>query len=367
MHVWNRGVRRYRQEPRGAPRRSEAAGVPRLRLRRHRHHRPTTGDLAHAQAGRQARRCSTDDLERAPHRRTAAPASATPAGRPTAARPTATRTRTSATTAGSRVIHNGIIENFAALKDELLAEGFAFAARPTPRSPPCCSAASTARPATSPRRSAASSRASRARSRCSRCTRTSRGVVVGARRNSPLVIGLGDGENFLGSDVAAFVEHTRNARRDRPGPDRHDHARTRVDRHRLRRRRRSRSSRSRSRGMPPPPRRAAGRRFMAKEISEEPEAVANTLRGRIARRRRSPSPSSTRSATTSSPASTASSIIACGTAAYAGHGRQVRDREVGARARRGRAQPRVPLPRPGARRRARSSSRSASPARRWTR
>ena len=37
------------------------------------------------------------------------------------------------------------------------------------------------------------------------------GVVVGARRNSPLVVGLGEGENFLASDVAAFVEHTRNA------------------------------------------------------------------------------------------------------------------------------------------------------------
>jgi len=37
------------------------------------------------------------------------------------------------------------------------------------------------------------------------------GEVVGARRNSPLVIGLGDGENFLGSDVAAFVEFTRRA------------------------------------------------------------------------------------------------------------------------------------------------------------
>jgi glucosamine--fructose-6-phosphate aminotransferase (isomerizing) len=37
-------------------------------------------------------------------------------------------------------------------------------------------------------------------------------VVVGARRNLPLVIGLGEGENFLGSDVTAFIGHTREAR-----------------------------------------------------------------------------------------------------------------------------------------------------------
>ncbi len=35
--------------------------------------------------------------------------------------------------------------------------------------------------------------------------------VVAARRNSPLVVGIGDGENFLGSDVSAFIEHTREA------------------------------------------------------------------------------------------------------------------------------------------------------------
>ena len=35
--------------------------------------------------------------------------------------------------------------------------------------------------------------------------------VVAARRNSPLVVGVGEGENFLGSDVAAFIEHTRDA------------------------------------------------------------------------------------------------------------------------------------------------------------
>ncbi len=35
--------------------------------------------------------------------------------------------------------------------------------------------------------------------------------VVAARRNSPLVVGVGEGENFLASDVAAFIEHTREA------------------------------------------------------------------------------------------------------------------------------------------------------------
>jgi glutamine---fructose-6-phosphate transaminase (isomerizing) len=36
-------------------------------------------------------------------------------------------------------------------------------------------------------------------------------AVVGARRNSPLVVGRGDGENFLASDVSAFIAFTRNA------------------------------------------------------------------------------------------------------------------------------------------------------------
>ena len=37
------------------------------------------------------------------------------------------------------------------------------------------------------------------------------GRIVGARRNSPLVVGVGENENFLASDVSAFIAHTKRA------------------------------------------------------------------------------------------------------------------------------------------------------------
>ncbi len=104
-------------------------------------------------------------------------------------------------------------------------------------------------------------------------------VVVGARRNSPLVVGVGDGENFLGSDVAAFIAHTREAielgqdqvvelRRDSVTVTTFDGAPAQVRPYHV-----DWDASAAEKG--------GYDHFMLKEIAEQPRAVADTLRGRI--------------------------------------------------------------------------------------
>ncbi|MFF5534881.1 glutamine--fructose-6-phosphate transaminase (isomerizing) [Streptomyces cinerochromogenes] len=140
-------------------------------------------------------------------------------------------------------------------------------------------------------------------------------VVVGARRNSPLVVGVGEGEAFLASDVAAFIAHTRSAielgqdqvvelRRDgvtvtgfdgRPAEVRSYH----VDWD---------ASAAEKGGYD---------YFMLKEIAEQPRAVADTLLGRI-----DPSGSLALDEVRISPSELREIdkvvIVACGTAFHAG-------------------------------------------------
>jgi glucosamine--fructose-6-phosphate aminotransferase (isomerizing) len=111
------------------------------------------------------------------------------------------------------VVHNGIIENFAALRAECEQAGIEFSSdTDTEVVAHLVSAAVAADPA--------GGLAGALRAVCQRL----RGaftlvvvdadrpdVVVAARRNSPLVVGVGDGEMFLGSDVAAFITYTRDA------------------------------------------------------------------------------------------------------------------------------------------------------------
>jgi glucosamine--fructose-6-phosphate aminotransferase (isomerizing) len=111
------------------------------------------------------------------------------------------------------VIHNGIIENYAALKEELAAKGVQFVSETDTE----VAAALIG----DLYRGAAGGDITRAMQlACQRLEGAftllavhadQPGVVVAARRNSPLVVGLGEGENFLGSDVSGFIDYTRRA------------------------------------------------------------------------------------------------------------------------------------------------------------
>ena len=141
------------------------------------------------------------------------------------------------------VIHNGIIENFAELRDELDRgrRPPGLRDRHRGRRPPARRGAARWPDDDLAEAMRASAAGSRAPSRSLAVDREQPDLVVGARRNSPLVVGVGEGENFLASDVAAFVDHTREALelgQDQVvtiTPDT-------VDDHRLRRRSPSRSS-----------------------------------------------------------------------------------------------------------------------------
>ncbi|WP_031080542.1 glutamine--fructose-6-phosphate transaminase (isomerizing) [Streptomyces sp. NRRL WC-3549] len=177
------------------------------------------------------------------------------------------------------VVHNGIIENFAVLREELAGRGHDLASETDTEVVAHLLAEAY---------SSAGELAEAMRQVCRRLEGAftlvavdadEPGTVVGARRNSPLVVGVGDGEMFLASDVAAFIAHTRSAielgqdqvvelRRDgavvtgfdgRPADVRAYH----VDWD---------ASAAEKGGYAS---------FMLKEIADQPKAVADTLLGRV--------------------------------------------------------------------------------------
>jgi glutamine---fructose-6-phosphate transaminase (isomerizing) len=177
------------------------------------------------------------------------------------------------------LIHNGIIENYAALKAELVTDGHVFESETDTEVAAVLLGREFAR--THDLRSAMLAVVARLRGAFTLLAvhADEPGLVVGARRNSPLVIGLGEHENFLGSDVAAFVEYTRHALaigQDQMVAITADSVEVfDFD------------------GNPVEPtpfevawdasasEKGGWSSFMAKEISEEPAAVENTLRGRV--------------------------------------------------------------------------------------
>jgi glucosamine--fructose-6-phosphate aminotransferase (isomerizing) len=109
------------------------------------------------------------------------------------------------------LIHNGIIENFYELKAELLAAGTKFASETDSEVAAHLVAAEFEKTGDLPTAFTNVVKRLHGAFTLLAIHQDQPDVVLAARRNSPLVIGLGDGENFLGSDVAAFVEHTKRA------------------------------------------------------------------------------------------------------------------------------------------------------------
>ncbi len=110
------------------------------------------------------------------------------------------------------VIHNGIIENFASLRAELEAQGVEF--RSDTDTETVAHLASAIYPTTGgdlPATVEAVCRRLEGAFTLVFVHSDHPGMVVGARRNSPLVLGVGDGECFLASDVAAFIAYTKEA------------------------------------------------------------------------------------------------------------------------------------------------------------
>ncbi|HET9127186.1 MAG TPA: glutamine--fructose-6-phosphate transaminase (isomerizing) [Propionibacteriaceae bacterium] len=109
------------------------------------------------------------------------------------------------------LVHNGIIENFAELRAELEADGVRFASETDTET----AAQLLGRLVDEGTPLAAAMRQVAGRLEGAftlvAIDADDPDRVVAARRNSPLVVGVGEGENFLGSDVAAFLEYTRDA------------------------------------------------------------------------------------------------------------------------------------------------------------
>jgi glucosamine--fructose-6-phosphate aminotransferase (isomerizing) len=109
------------------------------------------------------------------------------------------------------LIHNGIIENFAQLREELQGSGITFASQTDTEAAAQLLGLEVA---------AGTDLAEAMRRVCRRLEGAFTLVavdaaepdrLVAARRNSPLVVGVGEGENFVASDVSAFIEFTRFA------------------------------------------------------------------------------------------------------------------------------------------------------------
>jgi glutamine---fructose-6-phosphate transaminase (isomerizing) len=178
------------------------------------------------------------------------------------------------------VVHNGIIENHAVLREELKALGYRFESETDTEVivhlvHHFCAQGLGLRAAVQ-----AAIRRLHGAFAIAVMSSEEPGHVIGARRGSPLVVGLGIGENFLGSDVQALIKVTNQFSYLEEG-DVVEITRSSVqvyDANEQPVERRIMTSELSADAVE----RGEYRHYMLKEIFEQPRAVADTLEGRIA-------------------------------------------------------------------------------------
>jgi glucosamine--fructose-6-phosphate aminotransferase (isomerizing) len=178
---------------------------------------------------------------------------------------------------GFALVHNGIIENHAALREELRARGHRFASdTDTEVVVHLLEEAYRGDLAEAARAVARRLQGSFA---LAIMAREQPDVLVGVRQQTPLVVGLGEDEGYIASDIAALLPYTREVLvlEDGDVAEVRRGGTTVTDFHGRPRERRPFTvpwdSALAERGGYP--------HFMAKEIHEQPQALRETLRGRI--------------------------------------------------------------------------------------
>jgi glucosamine--fructose-6-phosphate aminotransferase (isomerizing) len=176
------------------------------------------------------------------------------------------------------VVHNGIIENYAALRQMLIQQGHTFQSETDTE---VLAHLIEAAMNDDPLEDAVIDALHLVEGTYGIAVISSRDPdkIVAARKGSPLLLGLGDGEFYVASDVAAILQHTRqvvylddgemgvltrngyevldlNARRVRKGVSRIDWDLDQIEK-------------------------GGFEHFMLKEIFEQPQTIQNTMRGRL--------------------------------------------------------------------------------------
>jgi len=108
------------------------------------------------------------------------------------------------------VIHNGIIENFYTLRAQLEAEGHRFASQTDTECVAHLVEAALADGLAFPDAVRTALKRLEGSFALAVLHQGDPGVVVGAKRDLPLVAGRADGQNFVASDFAAFLDHTKD-------------------------------------------------------------------------------------------------------------------------------------------------------------